>query len=289
MEIFNNRELASATIVVAVIIWSSSKNKDVGTSFLGILRALQQKPVIITLVALMFYTSLIVLVLFHTGVWNVSQLKNTILWLVFVGAVQVFGTTKIQEPKNYLRASLEAQIKLVVLVQFLVAFHSFSYFFELALVAVMSVAAICSVLAENNPDPNHQKVKKLFDGILTVIGTSLLIGSLWSIYTEPGKFFSVGTFRDFLIPMLLSVGILPFIYGFYLFLAFEKAFAKVRIYTDCKILQRYAKMNSFIVFKGNHDLIYQWMQHSCKAEFASKHSIKKSILHFKQDLIKTTV
>ncbi|WP_199828227.1 hypothetical protein [Vibrio harveyi] len=286
MEIFNNRELASVTLIVAVLIWSSGKNKDVGTSILGVFRALQQKPIIITLGALTLYTSLVVFVLFEVGVWNAGQLKNTVLWLVFVGAVQVFGATKIQEPRHYLRTSLQAQIKLVVMVQFLVAFHSYGYFSELIIVAMMSVAAMCSVIAGNNPEPNHQRVKKLFDAILVVIGTSLLLGSLYSIYTEPGKFFSVGTFRDFLVPMLLSVGVLPFIYAFYLVLVFEKAFVKIRIYTDCKTLQRYAKIKSFVVFRGNHDLIYLWLDNACKPEFVSKDSIRESIMQFKQNLVK---
>lgn len=280
MEIFNNRELASATILVTLFIWSSYKNQNVSWALLAVIRAIIQKEIIITLVTLIFYISVIVFFLHQLGVWDIGQLKNTILWFLFVALVQVFRTTKIQDPKSYLRVSLGDQVKLIILVQFLVAFQTFGYFTELALVSAVYVFAMCSAISAHNPS-NYQ-AKKLFDTLLAVIGTSLLIGSFWNVYTEPNEFFTLGTLRDFLIPILLSVGVLPYIYVFYYLLVFERAFTKAKIYTECKLLQRYAKVQSFIAFKGNHTLIYQWMQYSCVSEFESKKSIKASILKFKQ-------
>ncbi|CAK2567760.1 conserved membrane hypothetical protein [Vibrio crassostreae] len=280
LEIFNNRELASMTILVAIFIWSSCKNQNVSWALISVVRSFMQKAIIITLITLIFYTSLIVLILYQLGVWDIGQLKNTILWFLFVALVQVSRTIKIQDPKSYFHVSLSDQVKLIILVQFLVALQTFSYLMELVLVSTISVLAMCSVISDHNP--SYYQAKKLFDTLLAVIGMSLFIGSFWNIYTEPDEFFSLDTFRDFLVPTLLSVGLLPYIYAFYHFLAFERAFAKARIYTECKLLRRYAKVQSFIVFQGNHTLIHQWMQCSCKSEFRSKQLIKASILKFKQ-------
>ncbi|MGO2510179.1 MAG: hypothetical protein ACTH6Y_14620 [Vibrio hibernica] len=97
------------------------------------------------------------------------------------------------------------------------------------------------------------------------------------------KFFNLNTFRDFLVPMLLSVGLLPYTYCFYYFLSYEKAFTLVRIYTDSKQLQRYAKIQSFIKFSGYHLLINEWLRFSCTPEFKSKKTISNSIMVFQQE------
>ncbi|WP_060981143.1 hypothetical protein [Vibrio splendidus] len=280
MEIFNNRELASMTMVTAIFIWSSYKNQNVSWALISVARAFIQKAIIITLITLIFYTSLIILILYHLGVWDVGQLKNTILWFLFVALVQVSRTINTQDPKSFLHVSLSDQVKLIILVQFLVAFQTFGYFTELVLVSSISVLAMCSVISDNNP--SYYQAKRLFDILLAVIGASLFIGSFWNIYTDPDEFFSLDTFRDFLVPILLSVGLLPYIYAFYHFLAFERAFARAKVYTECKLLRRYAEIQSFIIFRGNHTLIYRWMQSSCASEFRSKQLIKASILKFKQ-------
>lgn len=287
MSIFNNRELASATLVVVFFLWISIKSPDVRSSLRFVVCAFFKKPIIISLIVLLGYILLVVIALLELGVWNIGQLKNTILWFVFIGFVQLMNTSKIEEPINYLKNSLNSQLKLIVLVEFLVAFHSYSYFVELILVAVIAFLVGCSTFSENKPE--YQLSKKIFDVSLTILGSILLIISIVNIYDEPTKFFSIATFRDFLVPMLLSICLLPYIYCFYYFLSYERAFVKTRIYTESKQLQRYAKVRSFIVFRGNPKIIHQWLLWSCVPEFESRSTISDSIERFKKEQCETTV
>ena len=118
---------------------------------------------------------------------------------------------------------------------------------------------------------------------ISIIGFYLVADSIFYAIENNDKFFSLNTFRDFLVPMLLSVGLLPYTYCFYYFLSYEKAFSLVRIYTDSKQLQRYAKIHSFIKFRGNHVLINEWLRFSCIPEFKSKETISNSILAYQQE------
>ncbi|MBF4280188.1 hypothetical protein EAY27_24200, partial [Vibrio anguillarum] len=215
------------------------------------------KSILITTGTLLLYISIVVYLLYSIDVWNAGQLKNTIVWFVFIGFVQLMNTTKITDPKEYLKASLNSQFKLIVLIEFLVAFHSYGFITELFLVTVATLFACCSAFAKGKPE--YKQVQKISDYILVVMGTLIFIDSILNIYNEPGKFFSVNTFRDFLVPMLLSVSLLPYVYVFYYFLAYERAFVITHIYTDSKQLQRYAKIRSFVAFKGKPSLIHKWL------------------------------
>ncbi len=280
MDIFNNRELASVSLIILLLAWSSYKNRDVVNSLRLVLDALLQRAILTTLASLLVYISLIVYGLYEIEVWNIGQTKNTVLWFVFVGFAELINSTKIKEPKAHLQASLNAQIKLIVLVQFLVAFHSYSYIAELVLVAVLSFFACCSTYASYHSQ--HKQAKVVCDVLLSLIMLYLLIDSIYVIYSKPVEFFSLDTFRDFLVPILLSCALLPYTYCFYYYLAYERAFIKANIYTSSKSLQRYAKIQSFIAFKGRPELINSWFLYSCIPEFESKKTIRESIRCFKQ-------
>lgn len=280
MDIFNNRELASASLIILLIAWSSYKSRDVVSSLKSVFDALFQRAILTTLASLFLYISLIVYGLYKIEVWNIGQTKNTMLWFVFVGFAELINSTKITDPKAHLHASLNAQVKLIVFVQFLVAFHSYSYIAELVLVAVLSLFACCSAYASYKPQ--HNQVKVVCDVLLSLIMLCLLIDSIYVIYSKPVEFFSLDTLRGFLVPMLLSCALLPYTYCFYYYLVYERAFIQANIYTSSKSLRRYAKIQSFIAFKGRPEQINRWFLYSCIPEFESKETIRESIYCFKR-------
>lgn len=287
LDIFNNRELATATLVIVVFIWASIKSKEVLTAIKLVLKSFCQKAILITTGTLLLYISIIVYLLDSIDVWNAGQLKNTILWFVFIGCIQLMNTTKITDPKEYLKTSLNSQVKLIVLIEFLVAFHSYGFITELLLVTTATLFACCSAFTKGKPE--YKQAQKIFDYILAIMGTLIFIDSILNIYNESGKFISVDTFRDFLVPMLLSVSLLPYVYVFYYLLAYERAFIMTHIYTDSKKLQRYAKIRSFVAFKGRPSLIHEWLNYSCIPEFESKKTIRISIDKFKKQKRESTV
>ncbi|RYV01534.1 hypothetical protein SOPP22_14215 [Shewanella sp. OPT22] len=287
MGIFNNRELASATLIALVLLWTCYKNETFFPLLKTAAKSLFLHAVFITIISLLVYISLIAFVLYSFDIWNFEQIKNTAMWFVFVGFAQLLNATNIDDPKLYLRSSLSAQVKIIVLLQFLVAFHSYSFVVELILITITSLLAGCSAFSQNKPEYNQ--ANKICNFLLVAIGIFLLCHSLLTIYQEPSKFFTIDNFRNFLVPILLSVSVLPYIFCFYHFLAYERAFTKTRIYTSSKSLQRYAKLQSFIVFRGQHKQIHEWLLYSCTAEFESKETILASINNFKNQQCAPTV
>ena len=280
LAVFNNRELASATLFCLFMLFSM-RNENVRLDLHNLLNAFMRRFIVIQLCVLTLYTTGLVFLLEWGGIWNQGQLKNTLMWIFFIGGVQLLNTINIDNPKVYLQTTLNSQLKLIVLVQFLVAFHSYNYFAELVVVATLTFLTCRSVVSAR--DPSHAQVNKFIGIIMSIIGFYLVGDSIYYAINNNSKFLSINTFRDFLVPILLSIGLLPYIYCFYHFLSYEKAFTLMRIYTDSKKLQRYAKIHSFIAFRGNHQLIQEWLRFSCIPEFQSKETISNSIVVFQQE------
>lgn len=280
MDLFNNRELASATLLAILFLWGWGKGPDFRDSLYDVLKSLLQRQMLIILLTLLMYVLMVVYFLAELQIWNSTQTKNTILWFLFIGVAQLFSATKIKNMNLYLKASINSQLRLIVIIEFLVAFHSYGYFTEIILVSVVTLLMFCSVASERKA--KNKKLKRIFDAIVSCIGIFIFLDSMLNIYLEPSAFLNIDTFRDFLIPVALSVSVLPYMCFFYYFMSYEKAFVKIRIYTDCRSLQRYAKLKSLISFRGNVRLINDWVSYSCIPEFKSKQTIRESIEKYKK-------
>ena len=198
------------------------------------------------------------------------------------------NTTKITDPQKYLKISLSSQVKLIILVEFLVAFHTYGFITEFILVTTATLLACCSAFVKNKPE--YQQVRKVCDNILVIMGTLIFISSILNI------------------SMMSQVGLSVLIYSgiswcqycylylycymcmcFIFFSAYERALIMTRIFTDSRQLQWYAKFRSFVAFKGKPKHIHEWLHYSCISEFESRKTIRLSIRKFKEQQRSSTV
>ncbi|CAG34969.1 hypothetical protein [Desulfotalea psychrophila] len=279
MEVFNNRELASALLVSVVLLYCLRQSR-VRNAFVQLIKVFFQREIVTPFVIFSLFTVGVVWCLREVAIWDTSQVKNTVVWFLFVGSVQLSNTVNVDSGVQYLKRALKQQFQVIVLIEFLVAFHSYGFITELILVTVSTFIACCSVVAST--DPKFQKVKSVFGIALSILGIYLFIDSLSYVSDDVDKFFNISTLRDFLVPMLLSVSIIPYVYCFYCYITYEKAYIKTRIYTDSSELRRYAKFKSFIEFRGNPEIINCWLCYSCIPEFKSKQTIAESIHEYKK-------
>lgn len=139
----------------------------------------------------------------------------------------------------------------------------------------MTILVVVNTYAKYNPE--HQSVEKLSERVLAIIGTILISHSLYIVYSNSDKYMQLTTFQNFLVPLLLTVMLIPFLFCIAKIMAYETGFIQISIYTDSRQLRRYAKFKSFIAFKGDIKLIRHWLCYSCIPEFESKQTIKSSI------------
>ena len=101
-EIFSNRELSIIIWFTILLIFAFTK-KGVPKSFGHLISALFQEKIIDTILLMIIYIELMVLFLTMIGFWELALLKDSIIWIVFVGFLLLMKTNKINSEKGYLK------------------------------------------------------------------------------------------------------------------------------------------------------------------------------------------
>jgi hypothetical protein len=273
-QIFNNREIAISIWLLIFLSWVFTK-EEVRESAKHVLITFCQ-PAILIIFALMFgYVYLVVDFMSNTGLWNLGQLKNTIMWLILVASIELFKANTSYEEKGYFKKSIKSHFKLLVALEFVVAFHNFSLIAELIIVPISTLAVL--TLEVSKLKKEHRQVEKVISWVLSVFGILMIGFGLYYISLNFDQFAQSKTFADFITPIILSIFLLPFIFVLSIYILYERILTRVNIYTNHKFYRLYGKIKGLMHFKKDHKNLDNWLAYSCISDFVSKKAIDDSI------------
>jgi hypothetical protein len=118
----------------------------------------------------------------------------------------------------------------------------------------------------------HALVEKFVSGLIAIIGFSLLWHSIGSLLADTDSFFSIERFIELMLPSLLTILFLPFIYFLALFMVYEQLFMRFKFQNHRSDLIGYAKRQAFLHFGFNLRKLTSWSKRNpslkadCKAE-----------------------
>ncbi|WP_430009431.1 hypothetical protein [Methylophaga lonarensis] len=273
-QLFSNREIAVSIWILIFFSWAFTK-KEVRSSGKAVVFAFFNPKILSMLILMGAYTCFIVDFLSGVGIWDIDQLKNTILWFVFVASVELFKANKIHDEDGYFRGSVKGHFKLLAIFEFIVAFHCFSLNAELIIVPATSILVM--LIAYSEIKEEYKPVERVMSFILSAFGVFLLIYGAYFISTNFGNFAKYQTMMDFVIPIILSILLLPFIYVISIFMLYEQILVRVNIYTDNRFYRVYAKVKALIHFNRDHKTLDSWLAYACASDFESRKSINESI------------
>ena len=243
MDLFNNREIATA-IWLLVIFIRMLFNRDIRKSFLDVFkRVFLDIKILSSIFFMIAYTAGIVFVLYQINFWNISLLKDTVVWFCFTAIVMCFNLVTSETDQNLFRKVIVDTIKIVIIIEFIANTYTFSLVGELVLMPVVTFIVILGVFAKT--DEENSSVAKLTNGLLIIIGIVILIFVISNVVSDYKNFVSLDTLRNFLLAPLLTISFLPFIYILILFATYELLFTRLNLgYEKNKKLKRYAKRKS---------------------------------------------
>jgi uncharacterized membrane protein len=277
-QLFNNREIAVSVWVFIFFCWAFSK-KEVRKSIKQVLFAFCHRA-ILTIFALMAgYVYLTVDFLSSTGLWDLDQLKNTIMWFIFVASVELFKANTIHEEKGYFKKSIKGHFKLLVILEFIIAFQSFSLVAELIIVPISTLAVLLLAFAELKEE--YKPVENLMTWVLSIFGICMVIFAFYFISTNFDKFSQSKTLINFSTPIILSIFLLPYIFIISIYMLYERILVRVNIYTEDRLYRLYAKLKGIIHFKRDYKSLNDWLSFSCVSDFENRKTIDESIISFK--------
>ncbi len=279
MDSLNNREIAVALwIIVAIIcIFSSSKWESVRSSVSGLLSAFFVKQIISVQIIMLGYVGLEVFLLHRAGLWNVGQIKNTIFWVCSVGLLSIFKLESIKRDKNYFRNLALSSLKVHAIVQFVVGIYAFSLWIELLVVPIVVLIGLMSAVA--GTEDRYSQVKRIFDYILIMFSLATIANALYMICSNLGDFAKESTIYDFIVPPLLTVFYIPFLYMFFVYTVYESAFIRLNFFIKDEKVRIVAKLYSVLFFNCRVAQLERWLRHISIDKIGSHRELVSSFKH----------
>ena len=278
MSIFNNREIALGIWLLIAVIFIGSK-QAVRASFLNVLKVFLNKHIVIPILLMGGYISLVVIGLQRLGFWDVGQLKNTIFWGLSYAGTSMFRISKIENEEHYFRNSVKDQLKIIAAFEFIVTFYTFSLLTELIVIPLVISVAAMQAIAEGKKE--HATAERFLSGMLTLFGVSLVINAIYHLVNEFGGFTKLGTLQDFGIPIVLSIFLVPFLFGLVIYTSYEIAFVRIGNSIKEPSLRSYAKRKSALEFNIHINLLKRWLRNIANRTPTDKLELQSSIKQVK--------
>jgi hypothetical protein len=226
MNLFNNREIATAIWLFVIFILMLFK-RGIRKSILDVFKAFFEIKILTSIFFMIAYTIVIVIVLYQINLWNISLLKDTVVWFCFIGIPISFYSVTSKTDQNLFRKIIVYNIKIVIIIEFIVNTYTFSLVGELVLIPVVTFILLLGAVAKT--DEKNSSVAKLMNGLLIIIGIVILIFAISNVVPDYKNFVSLDTLRKFLLPPLLTILFLPFIYFMVLFSTYEQLFVQLNL------------------------------------------------------------
>lgn len=240
MDVFNNREIATAIWFLAFIIFMLIY-KNIRKSLLNVVKALFKAKILIWLFLMIAYSVGIVIILYLLGLWDISFLKNSIVWLCFSGIVMNFNSVTSIKEESLFKNIIISNIKIVMILEFVANSYTLSLMGELIMIPFVSLIVVLEKFSRSNEE--YISVAKIMERLLIIIGILVIIYVVSNIITDYRRFGSLDTLRKIILPPLLTISFLPFIYFMVLFSAYEQLFIRLINIDEEKSrkIKRYAK------------------------------------------------
>lgn len=274
MELFSSRELAIGfwlIVVLTYLVYSDSFRphlKQVIQCFCNIY-------ILAPIIGLGGYIIIVSYFLVEISIWNLNQYKNVTLWFLCVGIYSLFQVSDVGKGEKYLKDLVFDLFKITTLFEFVVTFHSFSFWFEIVFIPFVTLIMLVAAFSDNKKE--HKIVSNFLGKVIEVIGGIVIIYVGYQLLYKPEEFFNEGTIYDFMVPIILTIVIFPYLYFIMLYAKYERIIVGLTIRLKDDELVRYTTRNIIFYFKFCMSCLDRWNRYITLHDVKSKSDIDKSI------------
>ena len=225
-DIFTTRELAAGIWLLVFMVWAGLRT-EVRKSFIAVLRAALHWKLFVPFMFITGYIVVAVRGLYAVGFWTPDLLKDTVLWFLFSGVALAFSGFQTDNQASIWRRAFIDQLKIIVIVQYLVNTYTFSLWTELILLPLFAMVAMIDAVA--NSDPNFSPVAKLTSWLQILIGLTIISFAVHYALSSSDSFRAFDAMRTILLVPILSVLLMPCILILFLLSAYEQLFLRLKL------------------------------------------------------------
>jgi hypothetical protein len=274
---FSNRELAIAIWIVAFAGWAVCSRKTRASS-LHLLKAFFAWKLTVGYLAMLSYVSLVLLALRALGVWQSTSVATILIWFVCVAFGMLFQWERANEP-SYFRNAIRENIRLTILVEFVVNFYVLNLWLELLLVPLFAIIGAMIALCER--DSKYDSVRVFLNSFMIAVGLALATYAMYMMITDFNQFATIANLENLFLPIILTLTFLPFVYLAVAFATYENLFLRLGFFIRDKSLLKYAKWKTLRAFGLSLNSANEWGKHLFRLSGVDKHGFDRAMRDFK--------
>lgn len=245
----NTREIAIIiwVIIFLIVIFYI---KNLRKAALDVVRAFFSTKLIIPFIGMILYISLILYLLSLIGLFNINLIKDAFFWF-FIGAIPLFlkAADIKKKYKNFFRNNIFEFIKLTTVFSFFINFYTFNIIIELILQPVIILIVLLIVVSKSQE--KYKPAEKFFSFIFSIIVIYLVFNFLYNIFVNPNGFLKINTGIIYILPPILTITLLPYIYILALYIEYESFYIRLKLLI--KDLNTYKEVFKKVFKKYNLD------------------------------------
>ena len=223
----NDRELATLVWLSAGVLWASSK-PSIRESLVRVVNAFLKSQILVSLLAMLAWVGLELWVGVRVGLWNTALAKGTILWTLGSAGVLLFNCTQIDSDGNdehFFRRTILGTVGVAAFVEFFLNLYVMSLPTEVVFQIVVAVPSLIVAVAGQKPE--YKSAKAFCERVLAVIGLALLALAARQVYLDWHQLDARELLLDLALPVWLTVGLVPFLYLFSTYVAYDVIFRRI--------------------------------------------------------------
>lgn len=225
-------------------------SKAIRKSIRGIFRVFFVKSILITFFLFLVYVAIVVFGLFKLGFWEWSLLKDTIFWTFGFAIVLVFRSNTIKRISDF-KPILKDAVKWTIIVEFLVAFYTFSLTTELIILPIL--VFIGMLQAYSDTDEKYSQVSKILKNTLSIVGLGILGYVAYKTFYQGGELITIGNVKSLILPIILTALFIPFVYLLSLLMIYENLFVRLKFFIEEDKLRKKVKRQILRIANLNLD------------------------------------
>jgi hypothetical protein len=221
--VFDNRELALLAWAAAVLVLALL-SKSIRPSLAGLLDALFEPKLLTTFILMAMYAGFLVWLLSLVRILTPAVTAETLFWFFGPAIVLYSQFDKAGRDPHFFRRTALATLTVTVVIEFVINLYSLNLIVELLLVPLLAFIGGMLALAT---EPKYRQMKWLMEFLLAVLGFALIGYTIVQIVHAPEDFATLDNLRRLLVPILLSLAFLPFVYGVAVFFLCYSLFSRL--------------------------------------------------------------
>lgn len=255
----DNREIALliwGSLIFGTLAWKVRTR----LSPVRVLSLLAKPPLAYVFGTAALYVLASVSVLSALGWWRWDNLKTTLIWAGGSALLSLYNFQKISNGKVYFRSTMVDAAGLAAVVAFVTASHTFSLVTELVIAAALILLSL--VVALTDRVERFTSINLGGVAIMILLALLMLGNSIYYSITHLNEFASADTVRDFVIPILLTVMFLPFLYCLNLYSIYEGVFSSFHFSNKNPTLRRYTAWKLIKELRTDTVGLLHWQHHA---------------------------